>query len=590
MTASPAHAQIVPPPASEVPIPVKPKTDTTDTLTAKRDSIKPPIGRFADPATYEIGPQYQWNRAQLFATGALTVADLLDRIPGANTFRSGWIATPQTATFNADFRRVRIFYDGVELDALDNRVGGVLDLSTVQLWTLEHLTIERSASELRLYLRTWRVDNTDPYTRVDVATGNEDTNLYRGFYGKRFDNGGVLQLAGQQYGVTSSRFAGSGDALSLLGRIGIARQSWSIDAFVNRTRATRGIQRPAQGRPPVLSLDATTTNAYIRAAVGGVNSGPWAQATVASLGFKGRTDPDRNVTANPLADTLERRRSETQYNLSAGYTLGPARLEVQDRLRALGGATYNSVSGRLDVMTSFGVLSGFAERDGFRKITNADLGLRLQPLPFISFAGSVGRLAPISESNPTSGSGSIATATSVRGEAALKIFGPWFSVGMISADKTQGLAPVVYDTLLLPTAPGRITARTASIRGPLFGGLGIDAWVARWDRARPYQPEYQSRSEINYANNFAKRFPRGDFDVRAAVTYEYRGSTTFPLDAGDVRLVAAKTLSALLEIRIIRAVVSYQQRNILSYQYAIIPGFEMPRVLAIYGVRWEFWN
>ena len=47
---------------------------------------------------------------------------------------------------------------------------------------------------------------------------------------------------------------------------------------------------------------------------------------------------------------------------------------------------------------------------------------------------------------------------------------------------------------------------------------------------------------------------------------------------------------ALLEIRILRAVVTYQQRNILSYQYEIIPGFEMPRVLAIYGVRWDFWN
>jgi hypothetical protein len=590
VTASPARAQIVTPPASEVPIPVKPKTDTTDTLSAKRDSIKPPIGRFADPATYEIGPQYQWNRVQLFATGALTVADLLDRIPGVNTFRSGWIATPQTATFNADFRRVRVFYDGIELDVLDTRAGGVLDLSSIQLWTLEHLTIERSASEVRLYMRTWRVDNTDPYTRVDVATGNEDTNLYRGFYGKRFDNGGVLQLAGQQYGVTSSRFAGTGDALSLLGRIGIARQSWSIDAFVNRTRATRGIQRPALGRPPVLSLDGTNTNAYIRGAIGGVNSGAWAQVTVASLGFKGTTDPDRNVTANPLADTLERRRSETQYNLSAGYTLGPARLEVQDRLRAFGGTTYNSVSGRLDFVTSFGVLSGFAERDGFRKVTNADAGIRLQPLPFISFAGSVGRLVPTSESNPTSGSASTASATSARGEVALKVFRPWVSVGMINADRTQGFAPVVYDTLLLPTGPGRMTARTASIRGPLVGGLGIDAWVARWDRARPYQPEYQSRSEINYANNFAKRFPRGDFDVRAAVTYEYRGSTTFPFEAGDVRVAAAKTLSAILEIRIIRAVVSYQQRNILSYPYEIIPGFEMPRVLAIYGVRWDFWN
>ena len=135
----------MPPPTTAVPIPAKPKTDSIpDSLKVKRDSIKPPIGRFADPATYEIGPQYEWNREQLFATGALTVVDLLDRIPGITTYRSGWLATPQTATYNADFRRVRIFYDGVELDALDNTTGGLIDLSTVQLWTLEHLSIERT--------------------------------------------------------------------------------------------------------------------------------------------------------------------------------------------------------------------------------------------------------------------------------------------------------------------------------------------------------------------------------------------------------------------------------------------------------------
>ncbi|HXN75409.1 MAG TPA: Plug domain-containing protein, partial [Gemmatimonadaceae bacterium] len=197
MAAFPAQAQVPPPPVSAVPIPVKPKTDTgpdsvhirADSI-RKADSIKPPIGRFADPALYEIGPQYEWNRAQLFATGALSVIDLLDRIPGVTTFRSGWLATPQTATYNADFRRVRVFYDGIEIDNLDSRTGGILDLSSVPLWSLEHLSIERSAGELRIYMRTWRVDNTDPYTRVDMATGNEDTNLYRGFYGKRFDNGG----------------------------------------------------------------------------------------------------------------------------------------------------------------------------------------------------------------------------------------------------------------------------------------------------------------------------------------------------------------------------------------------------------------
>jgi hypothetical protein len=57
-----------------------------------------------------------------------------------------------------------------------------------------------------------------------------------------------------------------------------------------------------------------------------------------------------------------------------------------------------------------------------------------------------------------------------------------------------------------------------------------------------------------------------------------------------VRTEAERTVSAMLEIRIMRAVITYQQRNITAYQYPIVPGFEMPRVLAIYGVRWDFWN
>ena len=590
---SPIQAQLARPPVSQVPIPPKPKTDSgpdsvgvkSDTAKVKIDSIKAPIGRFADPLTYEIGPQYEWNRTQLFATGALSLVDLLDRIPGITTFRSGWLATPQTATFNGDFRRVKVFYDGIEIDNLDNTSGGVLDLSTIQIWTLEHLSIERSASELRLYMRSWRVDNTDPYTRVDVATGNEETNLYRGFYGKRYDNGGVLQFGGQQYGVRSARFSGSGDALSLLGRVGIARKGWSIDGFVNRVHATRDIERAALGRPPVLSLDETTTNAYLRAAVGDASGGPWAQVTAASLAFKGTTGPDRSVSATGQPDTLERKVLENQYNAAGGYTAGPARLEINDRMRASKGTSTNSISGRLDFATPFGVLSGFGEHDGFRHTTNADLGARLQPLPFLALSGSVARSTPNGGAAAT-----LATITTYRGEAGLRILGPWISAGLITTDKTQGLAPLVYDTLLLSTPAGRATARTVSIRGPLGRGFGIDSWLARWDQPRAYQPQYQSRSEINFTNNFLRNFPRGDFEVHAAGVYEYRGGTIFPLAAGDVRTPTAKTLSALLEIRILRAVVSYQQRNILGYPYSVIPGFDMPRVLAIYGVRWDFWN
>ncbi|HET9636119.1 MAG TPA: hypothetical protein VFP26_09350 [Gemmatimonadaceae bacterium] len=581
---NPLGAQVVQPPASEVPIPVKPKTDSgPDSAKVKTDTIKPPVGRFADPVLYEIGPQYEWNRAQLFATGALTLVDLLDRIPGVATFRSGWLATPQTATYNNDFSRVRVFYDGIEIDNLDNRSGGVLDLSSIQIWTLEHLSIERSANELRIYMRTWRVDNTDPYTRADVATGNEETNLYRGFYGKRGDGGSLLQVAGQQYGVTSARFAGAGDALSLLGRVGYAKKSWSIDGFVIRHHPTRAIQRALFSRPPVLGLDATYTDAYIRAAIGESNHGPWLQLTAASLGFKGNTQPNRSVGATAFGDTLERRVFESQYVASAGYTLGALRVELDDRLRALSGSTYNSASGRLDLVSPIGVVSGFAQHDGFRQITSVDGGIRAQPLPFVALSGSVSQRTPTGTSTEVS-------ATSFRYEAGIKLVRPWVSGGFISMERGSGLAPIVYDTLLLPTAPGRVTGSTGSIRGPLFYGLGIDAWAVRWAGTSPYQPKWQSRSELSYANNFLKQFPRNDFEVRAAGVYEYRSAVAFPLADSSVATPVAKTISAILEIRIMRAVISYQQRNILGYQYSVVPGFEMPRVLAIYGVRWDFWN
>src|SRR5256714_4556656 len=447
------RAQVVLPPASQVPIPVKPKTDSgPDSAHVKTDTIKAPIGRSADPALYEIGPQYEWNRAQLFATGSLSVADLLDRIPGVTTFRSGWLATPQTASYAGDFQQIRVFYDGVEIDNLDDRTGGVLDLSSVQLWSLEHLSIERTGGRVRIYMRSWRVDNTDPYTRVDVATGNEDTNLYRGFYGKRFDNGGVRQFAGQQFGVTSTRFAGSGDALSLLTRVGVARKSWSIDGFVLRHHPTRDIQRPiaGSGRPPVLALDATYTDAYLRAAVGGVNSGPWAEVTVASLGFKGTTSPDRNVSSSPLADTLERRASETQYNVSAGLTLGALRVEADDRLRALGGVTYNSTSARADIASPIGTLSGFVEHDGFRGRTSADVGLRAQPLPFFAVSGSVTPSIPF-----RAGAASLPNSTSMRGEAAIKIVGPRGSAGVLWGERVPVAAPFPSATLLLAPERGR---------------------------------------------------------------------------------------------------------------------------------------
>ncbi len=202
-TAGAAGAQVVPPPGSEVPIPPKPKTDSA---APKPDTIKPRFGRGQRVRTADVGPQYSWNREQLFASGALNLGELLERIPGAIMFRTGWLNSQKFIAVNGSLTSVSVYYDGIKLDNLNTRTAPVLDINEIQLWTLEKVTVERWGSELRVHLSSWQADRTQPSTRVDVSTGDEDTNIYRGFYGKRFSNGGVLQFAGKQFNSTPPRF------------------------------------------------------------------------------------------------------------------------------------------------------------------------------------------------------------------------------------------------------------------------------------------------------------------------------------------------------------------------------------------------
>ncbi|HZI42319.1 MAG TPA: hypothetical protein VFD67_11465, partial [Gemmatimonadaceae bacterium] len=210
-----------------------------DSLHAKAkplDTLKAPYARAPMPIPLTIGRLLVYDRAALFASGAVTLQDLLDRIPGITGLRSGWIASPMMSAYMGDVRRVRVFFDGVEYDEVNERTRGLLDLTEVQLWTLEELRIDVGATEVRVYTRTWRVDRTIPYTRTDVSTGDQQTNLYRGFFGRRWGGGEGVQLAAQQYGTTPpGRLSPSSDQLSLLGRIGWAKGKFSIDAFALRT-------------------------------------------------------------------------------------------------------------------------------------------------------------------------------------------------------------------------------------------------------------------------------------------------------------------------------------------------------------------
>ena len=579
---SAAGAQAVPAPASEVPIPAKSETDSA---APKKDSIKPRFGRETEIAANENGPAYKWNREQLAASGALTLGDLLDRVPGMTTLRSGWIASPQLAALGGQFNRVRVFVDGLEMDNLEPRNGRSLDLTWVQLWTLDQVFMERAAGEIRVHARTWQPERTTPYTRTDVLTGDEDTNVYRGLYGKRFDRGEGLQVGAQQFSTTSPRSGGGGDGLSVLARTGVARTSWSADLTLNRTRLTRLLQRSNLELGSVPELDATATMAYGRVAIGRPASGPWAQLMAASMRVREtspKTDAGRAPTNRVPVDTVDSARSEMQYVARVGFAARRVNFEAADRLRVMLGETYHDLSLRANGMFGPVEAGAFVERSAFRA-SRMDVSARFQPAGFLAVSGGISRGEQDAERGEP-----IASQT-MRVDAGVRLFGAWLSAGFLSRDSALIDPPSAFGVSYEPVARGRDDATYVTLRGGRSDGLSFDVAATRWNDSIPFHPRMHSRAEARFHTSWLRRFPSGNFEFTAAGIHDYRSRTYFP--AGEPGETSpSQVVSALVEIRIMRAVITYQLRNALGYVYEVVPGFTMPRATNIYGVRWEFWN
>ena len=571
------------------------KRDSARAQAVRRDTLKAPFARAPMPVPIEIGQTLVYDRAALFATGALTLQDLLDRIPGITGLRSGWIASPMVSAYLGDVRRVRVFFDGLEYDELDPRAGGVLDLTQLQLWTLEELRIERGASEVRVYTRSWRVERTTPYTRTDIGTGDQQTNLYRGYFGRRFHGGGGFQLGAQQYGTTPQlRGSPSSDQLALLGRVGWARAGWNLDAFALRTSRNRGTIRPQQlqdvpAPDSITGVESTRLDAYVRGAYGDPDRGVWLQALAGGFGYNIK-HVEQNSSGTSDTTARDTTRFRAQYLLAGGFTWAGLRLSLAERLRVGDAHRLATPSAGAEFVSGPLALSLFAEGRGPDSLSRAEAVARLTPLPFISFLAAAGRTADHRSRDST------LTSDYLRAEAGIRLLGFWLSGGILRRDSVLLVPPRVFGSSFdvsveVPSATGVV----AAVRGTLYGPLKVNLSGIRWnDSSALYQPRYQTRSEVYVSTNWLSRFPTGNFGIVASATHEYRSSTRFPatLTSGEAIIAVpdSRTYNFLLEVRIVSAVLSYQFRNVRGDLYQLVPGYLMPRQTQFYGVRWEFWN
>jgi hypothetical protein len=565
-----------------------------------RDSIQAPIARAEAPPLFDVAGDYRWTRDSLYTTGALTLVELLERVPGLTAFRAGWLAAPVVASYLGDLARVRVFYDGVELPPIDPRAGSVRDLSWIQLWPLEEVRVERGASEVRVHLRTWRVDRLTPASRVDVATGDQNTNLFRGYFGRRYGHGEVLQVGGQQFSTTPSRLGASSDQLSLLARVGIARRGWGVDGFVVRTSARRGLIRRipeftdfgvSNPDDSIRTLDATRTDAYLRAGVGDPEQGPWVQALAASISHQYTgvlTKPDPGDTTQSVGDPSDTTATHVQYVLTGGWTRGPLRLSAANRTTVFRGDATHVPSVRASLEGRWGAASLFADGRGLDSTSRIEAAARTSPLSFVALAGAVGTLRDDREGGTDGLYG--------RAEGAVRLGALWLGGGLLRRAEGALAAPSIFgDTLREPSsrrAGESANGTFAFVRGRVYKALQADLMGIRWsDTSAYYRPRFQARSELFIATTLPRRFPSGNFGLRVALLHEYRSGVRFPNGAEEDRVsVGSRALSGLIEIRIVDATIQYQYRNLLAADYEQVPGFLMPRQTQYYGVRWNFWN
>ena len=75
--------------------------------------------------------------------------------------------------------------------------------------------------------------------RADVLTGDQQSNLYRGYFGRRYGRGEALQLSAEQLNVQPTSRLPSADGRSYMLRGGAIRGPWRAEVMGMRVVAGR---------------------------------------------------------------------------------------------------------------------------------------------------------------------------------------------------------------------------------------------------------------------------------------------------------------------------------------------------------------
>ena len=136
---------------------------------------------------------WDWDRDEIMASGANTIAELMAEVPGLITLLGGDYGTPLAiSAFGLGAGGVRVFRDGFEVYPVD---GGVADLQRIGLGGIGRVRLDRSMGAMIVEMWSYQYDDGRPLSVIEAGTGDFDTNSFRGVYADPTALGGSIAVA-----------------------------------------------------------------------------------------------------------------------------------------------------------------------------------------------------------------------------------------------------------------------------------------------------------------------------------------------------------------------------------------------------------
>jgi hypothetical protein len=311
----------------------------------------------------------------------------------------------------------------------------------------------------------------------------------------------------------------------------------------------------------------------------------WAQVTAAALSHEETTPRGALSAAFGVvpADSVDSTAFRAEYVAAAGARRGGLEAGAVARYRRVQGEGLVSPAVRLGWTHSRVALTAFAERAAHDSTLRTDVAVRVLPLRWFAVSASVSRRSPLDDHPHPD-------AVIFRAEGELRARGARLAAGIVTRDSARTPELPIFARGIAAAVTSEATGFTYAADVPIYKALRADVYGTRWESMGLYRPIDDLRARVGINTEWRSRFPRGDFTIRAYGIMHNYSRWLLPVDTTVVRMGGVRVYSTLLEIRIKTATIVWEFRNAAGARYETVPGYPMPRIINLYGVRWRFSN